>query len=233
MNYYKKYIKYKLKYTILQSQMGGSDKQKNRADILHKLATSIEPAITEILNNIIKINDNKLCTIEIREIDKDFKIKTPESLLRKIINDDNEEREKEKKEGKEEEKEIYDTLRYTYIVTFTDPKQTDLSECISHINKLLEEKNIKLVRTKNFFCPNNTYKGINNVYIYNDYKFELQFHTNTSIKIKEINHYLYEKERSLNKETDATLISGIQDAERILSSVITEIYSDKDEQCNK
>ena len=206
--------------------------KKRRADSLHKLATKNEPDITRILKEIINTNTKHFCTIEIRQIDENFKIKTFESLLRKIINDDNEEKKKkeeEKEKGKE--KEIYDTLRYTYIVTFTDPKQTDLSECISHINKLLEDKQINLVRTKNFFCPNNTYKGINNVYTYNNYKFELQFHTDTSIKIKEINHYLYEKERSLNSETDAKLISGIKDAERILSSVITEIYSDENDQC--
>ena len=45
---------YKLKYTILQSQMGGSNEQKNRAQKLHEQAVLIEPDITDILNNIIQ-----------------------------------------------------------------------------------------------------------------------------------------------------------------------------------
>ena len=92
-------------------------------------------------------------------------------------------------------------MRYTYIVTL--PNIKDFSKCIEIIDNMLACKKIKLVRSKNTLCPNKMYKGINRVYRFNDeYNFELQFHSETSIMVKNNIHKLYNEAKMIANSTD-------------------------------
>ena len=64
------------------------------------------------------------------------------------------------------------------------------------------EFGIRLVRSKNFFCKSNFYKGINRVYEYKGYKFELQFHSKESIALKYKIHEFYENARKSGITSD-------------------------------
>lgn len=204
MLFYNKYLKYKIKYLLLKG--GGTYNVAiygAKADKIIKNAMHYEPFITKKLNNTMYNFNKQIC--ELTLVDLKYRIKSKESLVRKLISDDNELKEKNKTlKLKEKPKEIYDVLRYTYIIKFMneskDTKESkDISECIKAVDKLFsKDKDIILVKTKNTFCEDKVYKGLNRIYSINGYKFELQFHTEKSIEVKMINHKLYEDSRKDN-----------------------------------
>lgn len=148
------------------------------SEVINK-ARKIEPSITRDLKSIVKNIGTKLEGL-------DFRKKTQQSLTRKVISEMN--------SGKSLEdalNRMYDNVRYTNVST-VDKMTDDYHKII----EALEDKGYNIVRVKNTFNQPVSYKGINAVLENpNGYKFEFQFHTESSLKIKELNHKLYEEQR--------------------------------------
>ncbi len=169
-----------------------------------------EPYITQDLKMIAKKHESKLAGLE-------YRMKSEDSLVRKIISDAQE------KEVTIEvaAKEINDKLRYTFVNDydiFTDSYFSLIDE--------LEKRGYNIIRVKNTFADGNTYKGINTlVKRNNDVIFELQYHTPKSYEVKEgILHKLYEKQRTLDKEKDFELWDQL---EKEMIKASSEIISPK------
>lgn len=128
-------------------------------------------------------------TNEIRLAGFDFRIKSQSSLARKIRTD-------AVLEGVSEEhaaQGINDVLRYTYV----SPDKSFVEEFV-RIRKLIEAEGYNLVEVRNTLkLRKNGYRGVNTkVEAPDGYIFELQFHTQASLDVKEnLNHPLYEKAR--------------------------------------
>ncbi|EEY34604.1 hypothetical protein [Pseudoleptotrichia goodfellowii] len=139
-----------------------------------------EPKITEEIEEIVKKSRGFLTGLE-------NKIKTKESLLRKI------EIETLKEEITEYKalKKIQDILRYTVILNLEN-----FVEDYYSIVSLLSKKNYILIKVGNTWKNGNVYKGINTVLEKDDIKIEIQYHTEESYNLKEkILHKLYEEYR--------------------------------------
>lgn len=156
---------------------------KNRIDEISK----VEPSITSVLEKIAKKEDLRMFGLE-------YKIKSKESLARKIILD-------------ADEKEIDLLLASTKITDIL--RYTILSDEISFVDKYfsclekLKENGYNLIRVKNTFKDDVVYKGINTLIKKDDLVFELQFHTEKSIEVKENGlHILYEEQRKLDRVKD-------------------------------
>jgi hypothetical protein len=161
---------------------GEDDKIKKYIDA----ATENEKMITPILEDIV-VNFNKAdpITDKIKLEGLEFKIKSEKSLRSKMLT-----------------KVPQDILRYTFIIP-----ETNFTENIVALNGYLHGASIFLekTRSKNYFCHGNVYKGINRTYRYNDYLFEIQFHTQISFDVKtHETHTLYEKFREKCKEKECT-----------------------------
>lgn len=158
------------------------------ADYKLKHINKIEPEITKFLKDVSNSENSELFGL-------DYRIKTKESLIRKIISDS-----KEKAIPiKETTNQINDILRYTMI----NDDESFTYKYFKIIEKM-KEKGYNIVRVKNTFVDGVTYKGINTlVQTKSGDIFELQFHTPKSIKVKEDDlHKIYEKQRLLDKDKD-------------------------------
>lgn len=158
------------------------------ADYKLKHINKIEPDITKFLKDVSNSENSELFGL-------DYRIKTKESLIRKIISDS-----KEKAiPVKETTNQINDILRYTMI----NDDESFTYKYFKIIEKM-KEKGYNIIRVKNTFVDGVTYKGINTlVQTKSGDIFELQFHTPESIKVKEDDlHKIYEKQRLLNKDKD-------------------------------
>lgn len=158
------------------------------ADYKLKHINKIEPEITKFLKDVSNSENSELFGL-------DYRIKTKESLIRKIISDS-----KEKAIPiKETTNQINDILRYTMINDY----ESFTYKYFKVIEKM-KEKGYNIIRVKNTFVDGVTYKGINTlVQTKSGDIFELQFHTPESIKVKEDDlHKIYEKQRLLNKNKD-------------------------------
>lgn len=158
------------------------------ADYKLKHINKIEPEITKFLKDVSDSENSELFGL-------DYRIKTKESLIRKIISDS-----KEKAIPiKETTNQINDILRYTMI----NDDESFTYKYFKIIEKM-KEKGYNTIRVKNTFVDGVTYKGINTlVQTKSGDIFELQFHTPESIKVKEDDlHKIYEKQRLLNKNKD-------------------------------
>lgn len=60
---------------------------------------------------------------------------------------------------------------------------------------LIKKKGYDIIKVKNSWEENSPYKGINTVLKKGNFYFEMQYHTEKSLKIKEINHKFYEEKR--------------------------------------
>ena len=93
---------------------------------------------------------------------------------------------------------ITDILRYTILsdeISFVDKYFSCLEK--------LKENGYNLIRVKNTFKDDVVYKGINTLIKKDDLVFELQFHTEKSIEVKENGlHILYEEQRKLDRVKD-------------------------------
>lgn len=158
------------------------------ADYKLKHINKIEPEITKFLKDVSNSENSELFGL-------DYRIKTKESLIRKIISDS-----KEKAIPiKETTNQINDILRYTMI----NDDESFTYKYFKIIEKM-KEKGYNVIRVKNTFVDGVTYNGINTlVQSKSGDIFELQFHTPESIKVKENElHKLYEKQRLLDKDKD-------------------------------
>ena len=159
----------------------GKNKFKVKAEELINTLSKIEPKVTQDLMNLAKANGGKMEGLE-------FRLKTPESLERKLASD-----------GINEP--MNDVLRYTIII------DDDLAKGTSAILKGLESKGYQTVKIKNTFQKGQIYKGINtNVKTPDGNIFEIQYHTSESFNVKQnINHSLYEEYRLLDKTSQEAI----------------------------
>ncbi len=159
----------------------GKNKFKFKAEELISRLSKIETKVTQDLKNLAKANGGKMEGLE-------FRLKTPESLERKLASD-----------GINEP--MNDVLRYTIII------DDDLAKGTSAILKGLESKGYQTVKIKNTFQKGQIYKGINtNVKTPDGNIFEIQYHTSESFNVKQnINHSLYEEYRLLDKTSQEAI----------------------------
>lgn len=146
----------------------------------YTVAKQNEPIITKDLKDVAKKSGGKLAGLE-------YRLKTHESYIRKVKSD---------MLGGRTEKEVlnstYDIVRYTNV-----SKAEDFTDNFHDTIDNLSKKGYNIIRAKNTLSNSSApYRGINAV-IQNSHglKFELQFHTEQSFQIKQLNHNLYEKIR--------------------------------------
>lgn len=163
---------------------------EKRTDKLLAKAQAIEPVVTQTLKSL-QTDSRHLAGLE-------YRLKSRESLLRKIMLATKEENTKLNTKEK-----INDVLRYTFesdAIYFVDN--------FVDIRSSLEGLGYKFVRVKNTLKDESAvYRGVNTqVKTPDGYTFEIQFHTPQSLAIKEKNHVLYEQARvlDLSKEDDMT-----------------------------
>lgn len=176
--YYNDYETWLEKY--VQPELDKID-QERRARELYEEAKKAEPNISNDLKEIVEKTGGHLEGY-------DFRLKTYDSLLRKLRSEVN-------MEGltlEQASSGLYDLVRYTSVA--------DERTLVPHYHSLvekLESKGYNVVRVKNTLGDiNAAYRGVNTIVeTPQGYKFELQFHTPTSLEIKEINHKLYEERR--------------------------------------
>lgn len=153
-------------------------------DVLAK-AKEAEPRTTNLMKQTASKFQGRLAGLK-------FRLKTEESLTRKIISD------AEEAGGlKEAAGAISDALRYTIVF----PERRYSERAVSAL-KHLEERGFS-ARVKNFWLKNNNpYQGVNVALTdKTGQRVELQFHTEKSLEIKEGElHKLYEKQRTLPKD---------------------------------
>lgn len=142
-----------------------------------------EPAITEAFKKIAEANKLKMEGLENR-------IKTKASYLRKI---------NKKTRGSTDPKIIKgitesanDTIRYTYM---GEPEK--LVDNFETVSRELRDQGYTLIDINNTWLDEkNPYNGLNTTFAApNGQKFEIQFHTPESLRIKEEMHKLYEEQR--------------------------------------
>lgn len=142
-----------------------------------------EPAITETLKKIAEANKLKMEGLENR-------IKTKASYLRKI---------NKKTRGSTDPKIIKgitesanDTIRYTYM---GEPEK--LVDNFETVSRELKDQGYTLIDINNTWLDKkNPYNGLNTTFeTPNGQKFEIQFHTPESLRVKEEMHKLYEEQR--------------------------------------
>ena len=154
---------------------------KTKAEELIKVFSKIEPQITNDLTNLAKRNGGRMEGL-------DFKLKTFESLNRKLITDGI-------------NTPMNDVLRYTIII------DKEITSAVNTILKELKSKGYQVVKIKNTFREGQIYKGINtNVKSPEGNIFEIQYHTSESFNVKQnINHMLYEKYRLLPDDSEEAI----------------------------
>ena len=151
------------------------------ADRLLKKASEAEKNVTPDLKKLADANGAKMEGL-------DYRLKTKESLTRKIANDARE----NNATPTEAAQNINDTLRYTMVL---DKKS--LATGANGVMKSLEDAGYTKIQVKNTFKPGAVYKGVNTTFESpQGQKFELQFHTPESFDMKQnVTHGLYEKAR--------------------------------------
>lgn len=159
-----------------------------KAKELIEEAASHDKVVTGELGDIASKTKTKLTGLE-------FRIKSEESLSRKLLTSG-------------VDAQMKDVLRYTSI---SDEK--NLVESYGTFIEELKEKGYNVSGVKNYWLePTSAYKGINtNIITPDGYEFELQFHTEHSLEIKEEMHSVYEEFRALNPVTDDEKMSILKD----------------------
>lgn len=171
---------------------------QKQAEKLISIAKEKDIVITKDLQNIIDKTNGRLAGL-------DYRIKSTDSLVRKLI---------DKSEAKsisvdEYASKITDILRYTNVST----TKNFTGDYYSIIDNLIK-KSYNIVEVTNTLGDiNASYRGINCLVSDKDgYIFELQFHTEESLNIKEVNHKLYEEVRlkTTNKARQLELYEEMQ-----------------------
>lgn len=171
---------------------------QKQAEKLISIAKEKDIVITKDLQNIIDKTNGRLAGL-------DYRIKSTDSLVRKLI---------DKSEAKgisvdEYASKITDILRYTNVST----TKNFTGDYYSIIDNLIK-KSYNIVEVTNTLGDiNASYRGINCLVSDKDgYIFELQFHTEESLNIKEVNYKLYEELRlkTTNKARQLELYKEMQ-----------------------
>lgn len=147
-----------------------------------------ESYITKDLTEIALLSNVELSGL-------DYRLKNVDSLTRKVVR----KAQKEDLPIRNASEQITDKIRYTYVLS-----EENFTKKYFEISNILKEKGYKIIRVKNTFKDGVTYKGINTLLEADKgVIFELQYHTDMSLKIKENElHKIYEKQRVLDKIKD-------------------------------
>lgn len=141
---------------------------------------SEEPGITNLVVESVTNKGGKMEGL-------DFRLKSEESLARKIATDSA----KNKISIEHAVKDITDVNRYTGIFS-----KESLINNAQLVDKNIQASGFTLIKVKNTFGQPGAYQGLHYIYQHpNGRIFELQFHTPESIKIKNQAHKLYETSR--------------------------------------
>lgn len=198
-----------MKWGVRRFQLKGSSKRteagkkryahsaKGLADNLHEKAAKAEPKMTKDVKSVIRGSGAKIYGLKNR-------LKTRESLERKIKTDSKEKDVSLKKSAKS----IKDAVRYTAVLD-----DDNFVDEYNSIKESLEEKGYTETRCRNYFDlyrkGKANHKQLTTVYENSDGdQFELQFHTPSSIKVKEKKTALYEEARDpkVSKSRKAEII---------------------------
>lgn len=163
-----------------------ADAAAARAEKLLEKATAAEPAVTQMLESL-QTNSRKLVGLE-------FKLKSKESLARKVALHVNEREQKLNTKTR-----INDVLRYTF-----QSNNESFTSDFKTVRSSLERSGYTFTRVKNTLQDETaSYRGVNTqIKTPEGYTFELQFHTPESLAVKEKNHVLYEQQRILDKSAE-------------------------------
>ena len=175
---------------VFETQTKQQKEASKEAREMHENAKRNETNTTALLRSL----ENEGLRLE----GLDYRLKSKESLERKILSDASE----KGNSAKEAAEGIKDVLRYTYVA---DEKR--FYNCFAEVRQTLEEKGYNFYRVKNSLKSKGVmYRGVNTVVETSDgYLFELQFHTADSLKIKEVVHKLYEEYRQLDPKSKRAL----------------------------
>ncbi|MBS5865725.1 MAG: hypothetical protein KIC37_05145 [Coriobacteriaceae bacterium] len=178
----------------MNSQSTAYQSRKAAQKLLNK-AMCIEPKTTAVLKQH-ESSYSHLTGLE-------FRLKSEDSLMRKIESDSTRQRVSPELTAKQ----IHDVIRYTYVC-----EVDKFGSEFSRIRKDLEEDGYTIVRVRNTLKDTDVqYRGVNTLLKDKDgYVFELQFHTEQSLRVKETNHKLYEEARLLDAKKDAKRRSELE-----------------------
>ena len=146
------------------------------AKALREKALRIEPAVTQMMNDLITQSGGEFATLPDGTNSLEQRIKSTESLARKIDGDANKEFGGDKKAAAEA---VSDAIRYTMLVP-----EGSYAKGLAQTVNTLEAAGFQL-RTKNFWKPGDPYDGVNIKAKKNGITVELQVHTAASFDIKE------------------------------------------------
>ena len=184
---------YKTRNNRRRTRTGGHP--KDEADELLRTASMYEQIITPVL----QLAANNLGVQLIA--DPKTKLKSKDSIVSKL----------NRKPGV-----LRDILRYTFIIQPKISNENDFGEMVRAIHIILKRHGIvSTTQSKNYFCPGNIYKGVNETFLYvsANYLFEIQFHTPLSFSTKMDMHKLYEQYRETSiKEEKCDLFKIMKDA---------------------
>ena len=169
--------------------------------------TEAEPRITQTIIDLAEEYDA-------RPEGLSFRVKSEESLSRKIVQEVEEKRIAGQVLNVDDAAEsMSDVIRYTYTID-----ENNYANSARRIIGDLEDRGYTL-RVKNYWSEGNSYKGINVAMKDPDgIPVELQFHTPESLRVKEgALHEIYEKQRVL---TDPDRIAALNDEMREVAATI-------------
>lgn len=149
-----------------------------------ELASRCEPTLTVLLGQLAEEHQGGLFGLEHR-------FKTPESLRRKLTDLSRESSDPLTLSS------ITDLLRYTIRIDDDPP-----GHYVSSIRQILldlERRGFTVIIVKNYWLPEDDYSGINTVLKNSDgLRWELQFHTQSSLAAKKEGHVAYERMRNID-----------------------------------
>jgi hypothetical protein len=158
-----------------------------QAERIRRDAEAVEPVVTSLMEGIAKSIDADFAELNGKSSLVN-RLKSTDSLARKIDQD------AEKDHGGDREKAanaLSDAVRYTLNVD-----ENNYTDGVEKTVKAVEETGWKVESVKNFWQAGDPYDGTNIKLSKNGVKVELQLHTPTSHKIKEVDlHDTYEKYR--------------------------------------
>lgn len=154
------------------------------AKALRERALALEPAVTQLMVDLLKQSGGEFATLPDGTNSLTQRIKSTDSLARKIDADAKVEFKDDKKAAAAA---VSDAIRYTALVP-----EGSYTDGLNQTIKTLEAAGFTL-RTKNFWQVGDPYDGVNIKALKNGIQVELQIHTPTSYKVKEGElHDIYE-----------------------------------------
>ena len=168
---------------MLRTEKGAASAEAGEvAKSLLRQIQAVEPQMTTSLGRLVRELDGHLAGLE-------FRIKSESSLARKITA-------YAKESGNSLEvaaRGITDGLRYTAVFS-----EKDFVDKARNITASMAGNGYSVTKIRNYFGSGSNYEGLHLVFSNGEVTFEIQFHTEESYRIKSLNHYDYEVNRSGN-----------------------------------